>query len=96
MTEEEIELAEEIAKRAIEELGDTTLASVDEGWIFCRLSMVLRREKLNLQKLLDFEKVHFIHDVCGILTHINEKGGFDNCFWPRCGSVQEEQKRSKN
>lgn len=42
--------------------------------------------KLNLQKLLDFDEANFGHDMFGIARHAKAPTGkFQDCFWPRCG-----------
>lgn len=41
--------------------------------------------KLNLDKLLNFPKFDFWHDIAGITNHINRHTGeLKNCFLPRC------------
>jgi len=41
--------------------------------------------KLDLQKFLAFPSFDFLHDVCGIIRHINRRTGkLLHCFDPRC------------
>lgn len=45
-------------------------------------------ELINLDKLLAFGEVDFIHDVLGIMRHLNrDTGELGNCFVPRCAKV---------
>lgn len=46
--------------------------------------------RLDLEKLLNYEDKHFIHDITGILDHLNiDKLELKNCFVPRCASAEQ-------
>ena len=39
-----------------------------------------------IERLLGFDDFNFVHDVAGIIRHINrETGKLGDCFEPRCG-----------
>lgn len=60
--------------------------------------LIMSREKLTLavcivntlkpesiQRLSEFDRFNFAHDILGMLSHYNEKtGDFDDFFVPRC------------
>lgn len=42
---------------------------------------------LDLEKLLNAPRLDFVHDVCGIIRHIDrDTGALKNCFVPRCSA----------
>ncbi len=52
-----------------------------------KLPLAMAENNLNLDKLLAFPAYDFLHDLDGIVSRIDLDGQFQNCFWPRCGSV---------
>jgi len=42
---------------------------------------------LDFKKLLDFDRLNFLHDISGIITNIDRATGkLQNCFLPRCSA----------
>ncbi len=78
-TKEEYELASKIAKRAAK-LVDRTVDNISMDIIATHTNGC----KLKLQALLDADKFNFLHDVCGIATHLDRTTGkLRDCFFPR-------------
>lgn len=80
LTENDSQIIHKIAKRAVEQLiKDIDMLTVDMSVGACHIS-----NPLKLQELLDADDFNFVHDVCGIVGHINrETGKLENCFLPR-------------
>ena len=80
-TKEDIELISKVCKRAKEDCQDMVIPDslsmdITAAHITC---------PLKLQKLLDADKGNFLHDVFGIISHIDrETGELQDCFFPRC------------
>ena len=80
-TKEETLIAIEIARRAAREGVKRDIGLISMDIEACHVSGC----KLDLQRLLAFPLGDFLHDVCGIIRHINRgTGALEDCFLPRC------------
>ena len=78
---EEVQLINQIAKRAIRLVEPLSLIQVQMDLEACHTHGC----PLDLQRLLTSEPGDFAHDICGIARHLRrESGELDNCFVPRC------------
>lgn len=79
-TREEIELIKNIVKRAIS-LGVETRVVDLQMDIDATHS---NGTPLDFQKLIEFDDFNFLHDIYGIMSHIDRNTGeLKNCFLPR-------------
>ena len=81
---EDRELIMRIAQRANKELSydmvDVGLALTGCHLLCCQLE---------LQELLEYDAMNFVHDIVGIMKHIEfEHYQLQNCFLPRCAKEQ--------
>jgi len=80
---DEYELAVAIAIRAKEALPPVDVHSLQMDIIATHVSGC----RLKLKKLLGAESSDFLHDVVGIINHLDrESGKLTNCFLPRYAS----------
>ena len=72
----------EICKRAV------ALRPVDLMTLNMDVSAAHINEPLNLERLKGFDDFNLLHDVYGIMQHVDRNTGeLQNCFVPRCGTV---------
>ncbi len=84
-TRAEIELASDIAKRAVKLLGKGTVSMFAMDIQACHTNGCC----LKLVDLLKAVDGDFLHDVCGINRHIDrETGKLKDCFLPRYAVCQ--------
>lgn len=84
-TSEEMNLAMQIAKRAVSEVFNPADIKHDVMDVTMDLEATSATCPLDLQKLADFDAGNFGHDIAGIYRHLNrETGEMMNCFVPRC------------
>lgn len=82
-TKKENALIIAIAKRAYKLLGDLSL-TVTQLNMYVAATHIYSGP-LNLQRLLDSDDSDMIHDLSGIMRHLNkETGELTDCFVPRC------------
>jgi len=84
-TKEDDQIISEIVNRAsnILEIGITDKMSLSMDIT----AVHLNDTNLDLKKLLAFDEFNFVHDVVGIMNHINRNNGkLTNCFLPRCST----------
>ena len=92
MSKKEFDLETRIFERA-DKMG---LLLSDRLTFFMDLECACAEFNIDRKKLLEFDYLNFVHDVCGIQRHIDRKkssigygnnptiGVFTNCFVPRC------------
>jgi hypothetical protein len=92
MTKTDYTLINAIAKRTLEIFKETGInPSLDKLDILISLEKCHEFCPLDLQRFAKAEPFHMIHNVLGILRHLNhETGLLENCFVPR-HAVYEEQ-----
>ena len=84
-TKAEIELAHDIARRAVKLLGSGTIQVFEMDIQACHTNGCC----LKLVDLLKAKDGDFLHDVCGINQHLDhETGELKNCFLPRYAVCQ--------
>ena len=84
-TKAEIELASDIAKRAVKLLGSGEVLTFAMDIQACHTNGCC----LKLVDLLIAKNGDFLHDVCGINQHIDrETGELKDCFLPRYAVCQ--------
>ena len=80
MTEKELDLIIEIAKRA----ENNNLLAYDRLSLIMDLEVAHEQFNLKLEKLLDADNFNFAHDIMGIQININRQTKeIENCFVPR-------------
>ena len=85
VTQDEITMIHRIALRAYEINNDINFTT-----LMMDLSATHKSCPLDLQKLLDASTHDFVHDVGGIMRHINRRTGhLENCFLPRFAIIKE-------
>lgn len=80
LSEEDSQIIHKIAKRTVKQfIKEIDLLTVDMSVGACHIS-----NPLKLQELLEADDFNFVHDVTGIIRHINRQTGkLENCFLPR-------------
>jgi hypothetical protein len=79
-TKEEYALISKIIERT--KNMDSSIFESDLGMDLAAVNSIC---SLDFEKLLDFHKSDFMHDIYGIRKNINrETGELQNCFLPRC------------
>ena len=91
LEKQEIAIIQRIAKRA-----DRMLREVGNNRGVCNISMDISAGHLNIPlKLEELEKAEdfdFMHDVCGIIRHLNrDSGEIENCFLPRYAKPKRDR-----
>jgi hypothetical protein len=80
-TREEIDLMSKIAARAVAELDHPD----SQLHIIMDLNVAHNDIPLDFERLLEFPKFDFSHDIYGIRQHLNrDTGKIEDCFLPRC------------
>ena len=81
VTEEETLTINEIAKRAVSQGVQRNFLHLNMDIMACHVSGC----RLDLKALLAFPRRDFLHDICGIVRHIDcETGVLEDGFLPRC------------
>lgn len=82
ITSTELDLIGRIGDRA-REMTKGKIVRPKSAWVM-DIDAWHSKEPLDLQKLLDFDTFNFLHDVIGIMNHLDRRTGeIDHRFMPR-------------
>lgn len=85
LTRDQHLLISKIADRAINDVFQPQGVAVQKLDVMMDLEATYAVCPLDLEKLNDFDRGNFGHDIAGIYRHLNrETGELMDCFLPRC------------